>query len=133
MVWVGRSSRHRLHRLLMAIKLDRPLLPDEDVHHLDGDKQNNQFDNLELLSHGEHSHQTHIKYPWLLYCFQCGRPFARHRHRRATPQNFCSRACSCTHAICTRWHHHGKRPAPARAPIIPLPTFLAATSLFANN
>ena len=117
----------------MEIKLGRPLLPDEDVHHPDGDKQNNQFENLALLTHGEHSHQTHITYPWLLYCFHCGRPFARQKHRRHSLANFCSRACACYHAACSRWHHHGKRPARARAPIIPLPTFLAATSLFANN
>ena len=41
MVKVGRWTTHKLHRLLMELKLDRPLLPDEDVHHIDGDKQNN--------------------------------------------------------------------------------------------
>ena len=133
MITIGRGKPVPLHRLLMEIKLGCPLLPGEDVHHLDGDKQNSQFENLALLSHGEHSHSSNIAYPWLLYCFHCGRPFARHKHERHTPANFCSRACVATYAICTRWHHHGKRPAPARAPIIPLPTFLAATSLFANN
>ena len=79
----GRRCR-RLHRLLMEIKLGRPLLPDEDVHHIDGDRQNNQFGNLQLLSHSEHTHRTKLVYPWLLYCFGCGRPFARHHQTRRT-------------------------------------------------
>lgn len=43
------------HRLVMAKKIGRPLEDGEVVHHIDGDKQNNAPDNLEL--HGTpHSH-----------------------------------------------------------------------------
>jgi HNH endonuclease len=33
--------------------LGRPLLPHENVHHLDGDRSNNKIENLELWSKGQ--------------------------------------------------------------------------------
>ncbi len=38
----------REHRLVMARHLGRPLLKSETVHHIDGDRQNNALENLEL-------------------------------------------------------------------------------------
>lgn len=38
------------HRLVMERKLGRQLFPDERVHHKNGDRANNQLDNLELWS-----------------------------------------------------------------------------------
>lgn len=43
------------HRLVAEQMLGRPLGPDEDVHHKDGDKTNNQPENLEVLTHDEHA------------------------------------------------------------------------------
>jgi hypothetical protein len=45
----------RLHRLVMEQKLGRYLVPTEVVHHLDGNKRNNDPGNLEVFeSNGEH-------------------------------------------------------------------------------
>jgi transposase-like protein len=41
------------HRLVMARKLDRPLTPDETVHHIDGNPSNNAPSNLQLRQ-GKH-------------------------------------------------------------------------------
>lgn len=45
----------REHRLVMSEKLRRPLTKDEVVHHKDGNKLNNDINNLELMTNSEHS------------------------------------------------------------------------------
>jgi hypothetical protein len=47
-------GRH-IHRVLAEIKIGRRLLRGETVHHLNGDKRDNSFENLEVLpSQAEH-------------------------------------------------------------------------------
>jgi hypothetical protein len=38
------------HRLIVAQHLGRPLRSDESVHHIDGNRQNNDINNLQLRS-----------------------------------------------------------------------------------
>jgi len=46
----------REQRLVMEAKLGRYLTPEEVVHHIDGDKENNDPDNLMLFANnGEHT------------------------------------------------------------------------------
>lgn len=46
-----------IHRYKMAVKLNRPLTKDEVVHHIDGNKQNNTIENLELWNKSHPSGQ----------------------------------------------------------------------------
>ena len=53
------------HRLLMAEAIQRPLYPDEEVHHKNGDRSDNRLDNLELWSRSQPSGQRVIdKLAW---------------------------------------------------------------------
>lgn len=45
---LGRSGYVLKHRVEMAKYLNRPLTKDESVHHIDGDKNNNNIENLQL-------------------------------------------------------------------------------------
>ncbi len=63
-------------RILMEQKLGRPLEPDEDVHHIDENMDNNSMDNLEVISHGEHQRQHQQKYVNTVEtCIICGNSF----------------------------------------------------------
>ena len=54
------KGRH-VHRTRAEEKIGRALLPGEVVHHVDGNKQNNNLDNLEVLpNQAEHARQ-HFK------------------------------------------------------------------------
>lgn len=47
----GKTGWVLIHRKVMADHLGRALLAHETVHHKDGDRENNEIDNLELWSH----------------------------------------------------------------------------------
>jgi hypothetical protein len=56
-VWVTETIQIRVkkHRFVMEGIIGRPLNPWEDVHHIDGIKDNNSPENLQIISHGDHS------------------------------------------------------------------------------
>jgi hypothetical protein len=56
--YVKLNGRH-MHRVVMETKLGRPLLPGEVVHHIDGNKRNNDPENLELTDQ-----PTHTRHHW---------------------------------------------------------------------
>ena len=55
----------RVHRLVGAAKIGRPLKKDEDVHHKDLNKLNCSPDNLDILGHAEHG-AVSAKQHWYL-------------------------------------------------------------------
>lgn len=52
--YVKLKGRH-MHRVVAEQKIGRALLPGEVVHHKDGDKWNNNPDNLEVMTQSEHA------------------------------------------------------------------------------
>jgi len=53
-VKVGIRKYQLEHRIVMEAHLGRELTADEHVHHVNGDKQDNRVDNLQVLSNAEH-------------------------------------------------------------------------------
>lgn len=98
------------HRLVMAEVLGRPLLDSEYVHHIDGNRSNNEPSNLRIINvrkhYDEHKGGTkaqkvfYIPYPpfegdvtWFkLRCPTCGRIFYR-RKSQCDSMTFCCAKC----------------------------------------
>lgn len=77
-----KDSNGKLHtksypRILMEKKLGRPLKPYEDVHHIDGNPENNSLENLEIKIHGKHQKEHNPKKykPKKHKCDLCGKKF----------------------------------------------------------
>ena len=80
------------HRLLMEKKIGRLLRPGEIIHHKDGDRLNNNIENLELVDRLTHGHR-HRSLP-NAECGSCGKPIHVRPYKlsRGRPV-FCSRSC----------------------------------------
>lgn len=92
-----------LHRVLVENKLGRLLAPNEEVHHIDENKQNDDPENLEVKTKAEHCgyhRRTRIPDPVKVTC-PCGKEFklipSIFRRRMSlvkTGKIYCSHRCS---------------------------------------
>ena len=90
-----------LHRVLVENKLGRYLLPNEVVHHINEDKNDNRIENLSVLSNKDHSKLHSVKVENIVCtCPVCGSVFEEKPHlfrlrqkRNKTNKVFCSKSC----------------------------------------
>lgn len=117
-IYLGKDGRLRVYvketkktisypKYLMEKELGRKLLPDEDVHHRDGNPLNNDISNLVVISHADHAREHATRFfDTTAVCGWCGKEFVwtakhqknfysnkrNHGHQAEAP--FCSRECS---------------------------------------
>jgi len=84
----GNSGRVLLHRHIASISAGRWLRSEEHVHHIDGNKQNNTAENLQILTLQEHN-KLHNP-PKFLVCEHCKKEYPKLTHEKT---KFCSTTC----------------------------------------
>lgn len=83
---------YSFHRYLMEQHLGRKLTAGEVVHHKNGDRLDNRLENLEVLSHQEHSEHHNQKHALTKKCEVCGSEFTPHPTKRERAKT-CSWTC----------------------------------------
>lgn len=83
-----------LHRHLASIKMNRWLTSEDHVHHIDENRLNNEFSNLEILTAVEHA-LLHNGCIGLFLCPVCGVEFEPHNSK----STHCSTECAHKSAI----------------------------------
>ena len=86
------------HRLVAEEKIGRRIksFPKEVINHIDGDKLNNDPDNIEVMSNGDHTRLTHKKYDDKpKECLICGDKFYKKYGslKQWNKRKYCSLKC----------------------------------------
>ncbi len=103
------------HRWIMSEWLERPLTKDEDVHHIDGNKQNNLIFNLQLIDHTYHSYIERKKNMSERFCLLCGSKTTFKKKSKSKKLNLSKVPCWNRHPItkekwiCTNCYRKLKR------------------------
>jgi len=90
------GKKVRAHRHFMELHLGRPLVDDEEVHHVNHDPLDNRIENLVVMKRADHIalHAAEKQiYPDLKLCVECGAEFKANPRKRSRAKT-CSPVCA---------------------------------------
>lgn len=116
-----------LHRFLWE-QAYGPIPVGHIVHHIDGDKRNNDLANLQLMTHREHAAHHNTKHPLSKPCQVCGAVFTPAPTKRER-QKACGPACARALISLAAQEREARRRAPVHdTPVVsPLTVVRACT------
>lgn len=91
LIWRN-GKKVRAHRWIMEQHLGRPLQPDEQVHHVNGNPLDNRIENLQVLSAKAHMRLHKQIYSDMKVCVNCGKEYQVNPRKRKR-QKICSQEC----------------------------------------
>ena len=91
------GNKRLYHRWVVEQAIGRKLGRNEYVHHINGDKQDNRLENLQVLTPLEHNRLHNEKLPKTKICKVCGKEFE-------PPVNHRSRNTICSKECLIQWH-----------------------------
>jgi len=107
-LWTRKNGKNvNTHRKIIEDSIGRTLLYNEVVHHIDGNKTNNNLENLKLMSRSEHSklHKKPMRMV-ILTCSVCGKVYLYRnslymfRKRKGKTKFMCSKRCVGLNSKC---------------------------------
>ena len=110
----GRKQTKSYPRYLMEQHLNRELLPEETIDHIDNDKTNNDIRNLQILSLAENTRKQcalHPRKTITFICPYCGKEttkwnnYVKGNKKKGKAGPFCSRSCA---GKATHVNHYAK-------------------------
>lgn len=87
------------YRLIMESHLGRKLTPNEVVHHVDGDKTNNDINNLQIMTRVEHQRIHRIKPLIMINCANCGKEFGITGKQQKQGRKYCCHKCAIENIV----------------------------------
>ncbi len=108
----GKKQTKSYPRYLMEVYLNRELLPEETIDHINNDFTDNRIENLQILTVQENIHKQHLLHPRKTRTFICPNckkestkyeNYVKNNLKKGKQGPFCSRECAGQYTYINPW------------------------------